>query len=137
MCDKRRKILAIDDVPEIGDLVKRFLSYLRDDQVMVVCSGRQGIQAAQQDPPCLIFLDLMMPDLHGYDVLQQIRQVPELQLIPVIVFSVVSCSRSYAEAQQRGAVGYLSKPFSLSKLLAARDAVLKGDTYYPPWTELG
>ena len=135
MCDKGCKVLVIDDIPEMGDLIGLFLSHQRNDQVVFARDGYQGLQAARQDPPQLILLDLMMPGLHGYDVLQQMRKVPALQGTPVVVFSVLLHSGAYAEAQRMGAAGYINKPFSLNRLLTARDAVLRGEAFYPPCVE--
>jgi len=133
--DKGCKVLVIDDIPEMGELIGFFLSHRRNDRVVFARDGYQGLKAARQDPPHLILLDLMMPGLHGYDVLWQIRKMPALQGVPVVVLSVLSPSEAYAEARRMGAAGYLNKPFSLNELLAARDAVLRGEAFYPPWVE--
>jgi len=111
------------------------LSHQRNDRVVFASDGYQGLKAARQDPPHLILLDLMMPGLHGYDVLRQIRKMPALQGVPVVVLSVLSHYGAYAEAQRMGAAGYVNKPFSLNRLLAARDTVLRGEAFYPPWVE--
>jgi CheY-like chemotaxis protein len=129
-----RKVLIIDDVPETEMLLRLLLSRKRNDQVTFVDSGSKGLAAAQQDPPHLIILDLAMPDLDGYQVLQQIKTAPALQAVPVLIISALSPYDTFCDTlgqvQRLGAKGYLSKPFDLKDLLAARDAVLRGEAFY-------
>jgi CheY-like chemotaxis protein len=125
-----RKVLVIDDVPETELLLKLLLSRERNDQVTFVDSGSKGLAAARQDPPHLIILDLAMPDLDGYQVLQQLKTTPTLQAVPVLVISALGPHDVLWQVRQLGVNGFLCKPFDLKDLLAARDAVLRGDAFY-------
>jgi DNA-binding response OmpR family regulator len=125
-----RKVLIIDDVLEMEAFLSLLLSRERNDQVTFVDSGAKGLAAAQQDPPHLIILDLAMPDLDGYQVLRQLKTTPALQTVPVLVISALGLYDAGRQVRQLGIKGYLSKPFGLQELLAARDAVLRGEAFY-------
>ncbi len=103
----------------------------RNDQVKHAFSGQAGLTAAEQDPPDLIVLDLTLPDHDGFEVYRRLRGNPSLQSIPVLLVESFSPERIYPTAQRLGVAGYLYEPYRIETLLAARDAVLKGDVYYP------
>ena len=127
-----RRVLVIDDEPELIDLIKLMLARSRNDQVIAACGGQEGLVKAQQDPPDLIILDLMMPGLNGYEVYERLQAIPALQRIPVLFQSARPRWVAYPEAQRLGAVGYLCEPYGPQDLITARDAALNGETYYPP-----
>ena len=78
---------------------------------------------------------MMMPDLDGSEVYRRLRMVSALQNVPVLFQSPRSPETVYPEAQRLGAVGFVRQPYGPQELLAARDAALRGDTYYPPLPE--
>lgn len=125
-----RKVLVIDDIPEMEMFLKLLLSRERNDQVTFVDSGAKGLATARQDPPHLIILDLAMPDLDGYQVLQQLKTTSALQAIPVLVLSALDPYEASQRVRELGTKGYLGKPFGFRDLLAARDAVLMGEAFY-------
>jgi len=126
------RVLVIDDMREMEEMMCLLLAHKRNDQVTFARNGRQGLALAEQDPPQLVILDLMMPDLHGYEVFRRLKAMPALQNVPVILLTVLPSPMVYPEAQRLGIAGYICKPFEFEDLLAARDAVLRGETYYPP-----
>ena len=125
------KILVIDDVPEMEEMIRLLLAHERNDQVRFASSGNEGLAIAEQDPPDLIILDVMMPQINGYEVCRQLKNTPALRDIPVLFLTVVPPRMGYEETQRLGAAGYLCKPYQINDILAARDAVLRGETYYP------
>jgi DNA-binding response OmpR family regulator len=127
-----RRVLVIDDMGEMEDMMCLLLAHERNDQVTFARGGIQGLAFAERKPPELVILDLMMPDLHGYEVFRRLKAIPSLQNVPVILLTVLPSPMVYPEAQRLGVAGYICKPFEFKDLLAARDAVLKGETYYPP-----
>ncbi len=126
------QVLVIDDMIEMEELLGLLLSHERNDSVIYAHGGHEGLAVAQQRLPQLIILDLMMPDLHGFEVCRRLKDTPGVRDIPVLVLTVVPPQLVYPEAQRLGAAGYLCKPFELEELLNARDALLRGGTYYPP-----
>ena len=125
------KVLVIDDMREMEEMMALLLAHQRDDQVTYARGGLEGLAIAEQHPPELIILDLMMPDLPGYEVFRRLRANPALQNVPVLLLTVVPPQMVYSKAQQLGIAGYMCKPFEFETLLAARDALLRGETYYP------
>ncbi len=128
---KHLKVLVIDDYPESIDLVRLFLGRQRGDEVIGAEGGYAGIAKAQEVMPEFIILDLEMPDLDGYQVYPQLKALPGLQSIPILFTGVDTTRDVYPIAQSLGAAGYLQEPFAPQQLLAARDAALSGNVYYP------
>jgi CheY-like chemotaxis protein len=129
------KILIIDDEPGTADLVKLILTRKCSDEVSVAASASQGLSIAEQEQPDLIIVRIMMYEMNGYEVCRQLKAIPRLQDIPVLLQAAMDPKRVYSEAQRVGAAGYLYQPYSPQEVIAARDALLRGDVYYPPLPE--
>ena len=125
------KVLVIDDEPGLGDLIE-LIFHRRGDQVRTTLDEHKGLVLAEQDPPDLILLD---SEFLKDEVYQQFKRLPALQNVPILFLDAKSPHMVYRQAQRLGAAGYLCKPFGPQDLLAARDAVLRGETYYPPLPE--
>ncbi len=126
-----RKVLVIDDMREMEEMMELLLAHERDDRVAFAQGGLQGLTIAEQQSPELIILDLMMPDLTGYEVFRRLSVNPALANVPVLLLTVLPPQMVYPEAHRLGIQGYICKPFEFGTLLAARDALLRGETYYP------
>ena len=126
-----RKVLVIDDMREMEEMMGLLLAHERDDRVAFAHGGLQGLTIAEQQSPELVILDLMMPDLTGYEVFRRLHVNPALSNVPVLLLTVLPPQMVYPEAQGLGIKGYICKPFEFEALLAARDALLRGETYYP------
>ena len=130
--EKGCRVLIMDDNCELVVLDEMILGGGRNDQVRYAENGRKGLAAAEQDPPDFIILDIMMPELDGWEVHAQLKATPTLADIPVLFQAGMPSSHAYPLVKQAGAQGYLCEPYGSQDLLAARDAVLRGETYYPP-----
>jgi CheY-like chemotaxis protein len=109
------KVLVIDDDLTITDLIKTVLA--RDGyQVYIANSGQQGIALARQVGPNLILMDIMMPDLDGYEATKQLKADPRLQGIPVIFLTGKSASEDGGRAFATGGLTYMRKPFTNQQL---------------------
>jgi CheY-like chemotaxis protein len=118
-------VLIVDDEQPIVDLV-RFT--LEDDQVRVV-EARDGIQAlevARAERPDLIFLDVQLPRLNGFEVCRRLRQDPVLERAKIVMLTAAAQEVDRARGQAAGADEYLTKPFSPLKLLSLVQALLPG-----------
>ena len=117
------KVLLIDDDDEILDAVTvGFHFEWRDCTVLVARSGQEGLQIFFEDPPDIVVLDLTMPDLNGFDVLQEIRRVSD---VPVVILSARQTEAHHVRGLDLGADEYVIKPFSILTLLAHIRAVLR------------
>jgi CheY-like chemotaxis protein len=125
------RVLVIDDTPAKAEVVHMFLGRERNDEIRYANSGAKGLEAARQDPPDLIVLDIMMPGWDGFETFRQIRMTSSLESVPVVFQTAYT--RSYDRAQSLGASGCLLAPYRPKELLAARDTALRGGTYRSKW----
>ncbi|MEO5330396.1 MAG: ATP-binding protein [Magnetococcus sp. YQC-5] len=113
MHDKAEKpsILIVDDTPENLDILKNAL--MDEYKVRPAINGSLALRLALLDPqPDLILLDIMMPDMDGYEVCRHLKRDPRTQEIPVIFVTAKSSDRDELEGLQMGAVDYITKPIS-------------------------
>ncbi len=114
MLEVTMKILVIDDDPAMTDLLKLLLMPAAAE-VITANSGPEGIRLAHDDKPDVITLDLMMPDINGWQVCKAIRKVSS---IPILILSALDSPGLVAAALDAGADDYLIKPVPSSVLLA-------------------
>lgn len=110
----RTTILAIDDNADLVSLLQRYLGGY-DVTVVGATEGSQALRLAQELRPQLITLDVMMPGQDGWEILQDLKNTPETERIPVIVCSVLNEAQL---AETMGASDYITKPISQADLLA-------------------
>ncbi len=111
MSDDRAKILVVDDEKFYLDVVVDLLN--GDYKVVVAMDGEQALRRAETKPlPDLILLDVMMPDMNGYEVCKRLKSNPVTKDIPVIFLTVKSEVADEVKGFELGAVDYLSKPVS-------------------------
>lgn len=110
------KILIVDDVPTNVMLVQAILK--KEGYTLLTCdSGVKALRIAQEKHPNLILLDIMMPEMDGYEVLQHLKSNPETNNIPVIIMSALSDMQSIVKGYQLGATEYVTKPFQREELI--------------------
>lgn len=120
-----RRIVYIEDDPEMIDLVILILNR-RGFDVKGAHGGRQGLEIVQQEQPELILLDLMMPDIDGWDVYQQFKANETTRNIPVIVITAKSQMIDKVLGLHIAKVDdYLCKPFRPQELLDSIDRVME------------
>jgi two-component system, sensor histidine kinase and response regulator len=108
----RGTILVIDDDPAVGDLMFRSLTKL-GFRVFVAASGAKGLRLAMEVRPMLITLDVMMPEVNGWNVLRQLKADPELANVPIIMVTVVDDEPMGIDL---GASSYMIKPVDRERL---------------------
>lgn len=119
-----KKIVYVEDDPEMIDLVELILNR-HGYTVTGAHGGRQGIDVVHQVNPDLILLDLMMPDLDGWDVYQQLKADEATKSIPVIVITAKAQSIDKVLGLHIAKVDdYISKPFRPQELLDSVDKVI-------------
>jgi DNA-binding response OmpR family regulator len=116
-------ILIIEDDPEAAHILE--LSLKREGyKVAIAMDGMQGLHAIQSQHPDLVLLDLMMPDIDGFEVCRRVRANPATAGLPIIVVSARTQDADKQMASQVGANGYLTKPYRRAELLAQIQARL-------------
>jgi PAS domain S-box-containing protein len=118
------RILLADDNTDMRGYVRRLLTS-SGYEVEAAGDGLTALRAAQERKPDLVVTDVMMPELDGFGLLEQIRANPDLRQIPVIFLSARTGEEARVEGMHAGADDYLIKPFSARELLARVDAHLR------------
>lgn len=108
-------VLLIDDDPDVGVLMRTLLRG-EDYQIRAVTSGEDGIRACQERLPDMIILDLVLPEMDGWQVCHRIREFSD---VPILILSSLGMPRSIAKAMEAGADDYMVKPVHAT-LLASR-----------------
>ena len=109
-------VLVVDDVPTNVMLVQAILKK-EGYTLLTTDSGAKALRIAQERHPNLILLDIMMPEMDGYEVLQHLKNNPETNNIPVIIMSALSDMQSIVKGYQLGATEYVTKPFQREELV--------------------
>jgi DNA-binding response OmpR family regulator len=118
---RRPRILIIDDDPELCDLVKRYMES-EGFAVSAAYSGKQGMRAGFSGEYDLIVLDVMLPDIKGFEVLAEMRQ---RKRTPVLMLTTKGDEIDRVLGLELGADDYLPKPFNSRELLARITAILR------------
>jgi PAS domain S-box-containing protein len=115
--DRKIRILAIDDEAVylhaiVGLLSERY-------KIIIALNGREGLKIARSDPaPDLILLDVLMPDMGGFEVCRQLKKDPHTKDIPVVFLSALEEVENKTKGFQAGGVDYITKPFQGEEVLA-------------------
>ena len=119
-----RRVVCVEDEPEMIDLIRLILSR-KGFEVIGANGGREGLEMIKNQKPDLVLLDLMMPDLDGWEVYQQMKADKNTTDIPVIVVTAKAQSIDKVLGLHIAKVeDYISKPFSPQELLDSVDQVL-------------
>lgn len=112
----RKRILIVDD--ELSILVPiKFLLEKNDFNVALAQSGKDALDKITQSKPDLILLDIMLPDLDGYEIYQMIREKPHWDDIKVIYLTAKNRDVDIAKGLNLGVDAYITKPFSNAELI--------------------
>ncbi len=109
-------VLIVDDDEHMREYVKVNLE-LEGYSVRAVGSADEGLAAVEEKPPALILLDVMMPKVDGWEMLRRMQERHGVDAIPVIMFSGKVDEKSAADAEARGASGFIGKPFDPRQLI--------------------
>jgi DNA-binding response OmpR family regulator len=119
-----RKILVVDDTRNVQMMLNDFLSN-QDFEVLLASDGREALDVVHQTNPDLILLDIMMPNMDGYQFISQLRRA---STTPVIMITAKLQEADMIHGFDLGADDYLTKPFRLRELLVRMRAVLRRAT---------
>jgi len=115
---RKKRILIVDDEKNFADMIKINLEDTEEYEVQTENEGRRALAAAKAFKPDLIFLDIIMPDMDGGEVLSQLRDDPYTRDTPVVFLTAI-VTEGESGSLGEGISGYpfLSKPVSLAKLI--------------------
>ena len=109
-------ILVVDDVPLNQLLVEKMLARF-NFRVRKAANGREAIREMVEEKPDLVFLDIMMPVMDGFQVLEAVRERKDWADVKIVVLSALDSNQDIVKAFNLGAKDFITKPIVLSKLL--------------------
>ncbi|MBU1006763.1 MAG: response regulator [Candidatus Omnitrophica bacterium] len=120
----QKKILVIDDEEDIQKLLRM---RLQQENFLVVTAGDGdvGAKTAEQEVPDMIILDIMMPKMDGYTCLKEIRKIPKIKDVPILMLSGKEEEKVRDLFAFQKISGYMEKPFELDNLVAKVKEILK------------
>ena len=118
------KVLVAEDDPDIQVILKMVLTRLGKCEVVITFQGDQVIPLAQTHMPDLILLDVMLPEMSGFEICKALKGDPKTKPIPIIFLTARSMPAEIQEAMNLGALGYLAKPFDPMALVGQINGIL-------------
>jgi two-component system, OmpR family, phosphate regulon response regulator PhoB len=118
------KILVVEDEADLQQVLK-FNLQQAGYSVRVTASGTEALRIAAQEPPTLILLDVMLPDILGTEVCRMLKSDPETTHVPIIMLTARGTESDRVVGFELGADDYVTKPFSVRELMLRVSAILK------------
>lgn len=117
-------IVVVDDEPHIVEMVKTFLS-IKGYDVHGAYTGESGLAIVESEHPDALLLDLMLPDMEGFEVCERLRASEQFADLPILIISARSDVASRERAKAAGADVYFTKPVPMPELIAELNRVLR------------
>lgn len=112
--NKKPTVLVVDDEPHIVNLIK--LSLENEFNILTANSGNEALHKAKEEQPDLITMDIMMPGMSGFEVVEELKKWDDTSEIPVIFLSAKDKLKDMYEGMEIGAEDYITKPFEPDEL---------------------
>jgi two-component system, OmpR family, response regulator len=133
MMQSKSRVLVVDDEPNITDLVAMALRY-EGFEVDVAATGRGALETARSKPSSLLILDVMLPDIDGFEVARQLSLSGHR--VPILFLTARDATEDKVRGLTIGGDDYVTKPFSLEELVARVHAILRRSTGAPETNRL-
>lgn len=119
------KILVIEDNPVEIETIKTRLKQ-KQYQVLVARNGEEGIRLAQEEQPDMIFMDMILPGMHGLEATIKLKQNPETKDIPIVALTVMDSSEFVATCFKEGVSAFIKKPYNFTEIFEKTEKILGG-----------
>lgn len=119
------KVLIAEDDADIQTILKMVLTKLGKATTFSAYHGNEVLPLALKEKPDLILLDVMLPDMNGFEICQTLKATAEVKETPVIYLSAVTSPVEIQRGLSMGALGYLAKPFDPSTLIQEINLILR------------
>jgi DNA-binding response OmpR family regulator len=113
----QKKILIVDDEPNIV-MSLEYAFKKKDFEVFIARDGTEALDISDREKPDLILLDIMMPEMDGYETLKRVRDNKDLSHTKVVFLSAKSKEKDVEKGLKMGADSYMTKPFSIKKVIS-------------------
>ena len=115
-----QKILIVDDEPHIRMLLEQTLEPLEDEgvELLTATNGEEALKIIRSERPQVVFLDVMMPKMNGFDVCNSVKNLEPVEEIYIILLTARGQEFDKRKGEQVGADMYMAKPFNPSQVLA-------------------
>jgi DNA-binding response OmpR family regulator len=110
-------VLVVDDEPDTVELIRDTLK-AEGFRTLVAYQGKEALEVIARTPPDLVILDIMMPGITGFEVLETLSRDPETKNIPVVILTGRGMDQDVQRGLALGAKRYMSKPFDVGALIA-------------------
>ncbi|HXK19997.1 MAG TPA: response regulator transcription factor [Polyangiaceae bacterium] len=120
--DPKKTILVVEDEPQLALGLKDALEF-EGFRVLTCGTGREGVTLAKSERPHAVLLDLMLPDINGYQVCEEIRRTDPV--VPILMLTAKSQEADKIRGLDAGADDYVTKPFSVGELVARIRAIFR------------
>jgi adenylate cyclase len=127
--ERNWKILVVDDTPQNIKVLDAVLSP-RGYSVVTATSGAEALQKVKTDAPDLILLDILMPGMSGFEVVQRLRADPHTRFLPIVMVTALGAQEEKVKAIESGADDFLTKPVNQLELLARVKSLLRIKDYH-------
>ena len=121
-----KKILIVDDEPYIRALLEQTLEDFEDEDVEILTAndGEEGLEIIQEEHPNLVFLDVMMPKMNGFDVCDQVKNQLKLDDVYIVMLTAKGQEFDKKKGLEVGADTYMTKPFDPDAIVEKAEEVL-------------
>lgn len=126
-----RTILVVDDDPDTLQLLQSILA-AQGFAVVTARNGPEALEVVNQQTPALVLLDVMMPQMNGYEVLERLKSKHATSQVPVILVTARTQDDDVMTGYQHGADYYITKPYTAKQLLFGVELVLGRSAATPP-----
>jgi CheY-like chemotaxis protein len=117
------KILVIEDNPVEIETIKARLKQ-KQYEVLAAKNGEEGIRLAQEEQPDLIFMDMILPGMHGLEATIKLKQFPETKDIPIVALTVMDSSEFVATCFKEGVSAFIKKPYNFTEIFEKTEKIL-------------
>jgi putative two-component system response regulator len=127
--ENKKRILVVDDEDRNLRLMEALLLPL-GHEVILACDGREALKKVKSFPPDMILLDIMMPEMDGFETARRLKGDKETQIIPIVMVTSLNEVEDRVKALEAGADDFLNKPVEKTELIARVDSLLKVKAYH-------
>lgn len=124
--EDRKRVLVIDDDTLLVRLIEHNLGHI-GIEVLKAYTGYEGVSMVRSRQPDLVILDIVLPDIDGWDVLQRIRQISK---VPILMLTIKEKEEDIVQALEQGADDYCTKPVGMKELIARVEAIFRRASLY-------